>query len=468
MRLSRSLPVSLLSVAAGLSLVACSQAAPSSDPTTADSPTGGDTGTAAPPANDPETLEGWGANMRELYDGVEITIAAHSHPSIEAFRTMDADFTALTGIKVNWDVMEQTSLKNKQLLDFTSNTGIYDVHLVDPFAQAEFVDKGVIAPLDTYLDDPAAVPGWFDYADIVPAYSSVDEFGGEVFGLPIAGETRFLGYRTDLFEEHGKTPPTTMDEFLELAEYFNGKEDGLYGIAMRAQRGIHFGSGLMSIMYPLTDGFIDQETGEATMDDPEMVAALQYYVDLLSYGPPDIANYTHEEALSAFASGRTAMWFDASAIAPRLLDPEQSDIADVVDFVTPPDGPKGEAAAIAGWRMALASKSKNPGAAMALMTYLASKEMAPTYVAAGGVPTRVSQFSAPSTPSEEKIFPVVLASLDKAKAAADRGVSYVPANPNLGQIMDRIGYYGSLAQAGELTVQEAAEQAQAELVELTS
>ncbi|MDQ2623893.1 MAG: sugar ABC transporter substrate-binding protein [Actinomycetota bacterium] len=461
------MPVMLLAAAATLSLAACGQQAPAKDPTT-DSSDSGTTEPAAPPANDPATLEGWGANMRDLYEGVEVTIAAHSHPSIEAFRTMDADFTALTGIKVNWDVMEQTSLKNKQLLDFTSNTGIYDVHLVDPFAQAEFVDKGVIAPLNTYLDDAAAVPAWFDYADIVPAYSSVDDFGGEIFGLPIAGETRFLGYRTDLFAKHGKTPPTTMAEFLELAEFFDTEEEGVYGIAMRAQRGIHFGSGLMSIMYPLTDGFIDQKTGKATMDDPEMVAALQYYVDLLSFGPPDIANYTHEEALSAFAAGRTAMWFDASAIAPRLLDPEQSEIADVVDFVTPPDGPKGEAAAIAGWRMALASKSANPGAAMALMTYLASKEMAPTYVGAGGVPTRVSQFSAPSTPAEEKIFPVVLASLEKAKAAADRGVSYVPANPNLGQIMDRIGYYGSLAQAGELSVEEAAKQAQAELVELTS
>lgn len=467
MRLSRSTPATLLVAVAGLSLAACSQQAPAQDPTTPPG-TSDESEPAQPPAGDPETLEGWGATMRERYEGVELTIAAHSHPSIEAFRTMDADFTALTGITVNWDVMEQTSLKNKQLLDFTSNTGIYDVHLVDPFAQAEFVDKGVIAPLDTYLDDAVAVPSWFDYEDIVPAYSSVDEFDGGIYGLPIAGETRFLGYRTDLFERYDKTPPATMAEFLELAEFFDGQEDGLYGVAMRAQRGIHFGSGLMSIMYPLTDGFIDQSTGAATMDDPEMVAALQFYVDLLSYGPPDIANYTHEEALSAFAAGSTAMWFDASAIAPRLLDPEQSEIADVVDFVTPPDGPKGEAAAIAGWRMALASKSENPGAAMAFMTYLASKEMAPTYVAAGGVPTRVSQFSAPSTPSEEKIFPVVLASLEKAKAAADRGVSYVPANPNLGQIMDRIGYYGSLAQAGELTVQEAAEQAQAELVELTS
>lgn len=445
-----------IALVAGLSLAACSAGAPSVQEAS-----------PLPQSNDASTLEGWGANIREAYEGTEITIAAHAHPSIEAFRTMDADFTDLTGIKVNWDVMEQTSLKNKQLLDYTSNTQIYDVLLVDPFAQAEFVDKKVIAPLNTYLDDENAAPAWFDYGDIVPAYSSVDDFDGEVFGIPIAGETRFLGYRADLFEKYGKQPPKDMAEFLELAEFFNGKEPGLYGVAMRAQRGIHFGSGLMSIMYTMTDGFIDQKTGKPTMNDPEMVDALQFYVDLLSFGPPDIANYTHEEALSAFASGKTAMWFDATAIAPRLLDPEQSEIADKVAFMSPPDGPKGEAAAIAGWRMALASNSKNPGAAMALITYLASKEMSSTYVAAGGVPTRTSQFSNPSTETEKMLFPTILESLDKAKALSDRGISYVPANPNLGQIMDRIGYWGSLAQTGESSVADAAEEAQKELVEMT-
>lgn len=420
-----------------------------------------------PSANDPSTIDGWAANVLEAYDGTELTIAAHSHPSVEAFQKLTPRFTELTGIKVNWDVMEQTSLKNKQLLDYTSKTKIYDVLLVDPFAQAEFVDKGAIAPLDEYLDDVAFAPAWFDYADIVPAYSSVDEFDGDIFGVPIAGESRFLGYRTDLFEKYDKEPPKTMDEFLELAEFFNGKEPGLYGVSMRAQRGIHFGSGLMSIMYTMTDGFIDQKTGKPTMDDPSMVKALQFYVDLLQFGPPDIANYTHEEALTAFASGKSAMWFDATAIAPRLLDPAQSDIADKVNFIAPPDGPNGPAAAIAGWRMALASNSENQGAAAALMIYLASKEMSGAYVDAGGVPTRTSQFTNPSTPTEELIFPVILESLGKAQMLADRGISYVPANPNLGQIMDRIGYWGSLALAGDVTVQNSADEAQKELLEMT-
>lgn len=419
-----------------------------------------------PTASDPSTIEGWAENIREAFDGESVAIAAHSHPSIEAFQTMTDDFTELTGITVEWDVMEQTALKNAQLLDHTSGAGNFDILLVDPFAQAEFVDKEVIAPLNVYLDDPNLVPEWFDYDDIVPAYSAVDDFDGEVYGIPIAGETRFLGYRTDLFEEHGKQPPETMAEFLELAEYFDGQEEGLYGVAMRAQRGIHFASGLMSIMYGLTDGFVDQTTGEPTMDDPEMVAALQFYVDLLSYGPPDIANYTHEEALQAFAAGSTAMWFDATAIAPRLLDPSQSQIADNVAFIAPPDGPKGEAAAIAGWRMALASRSENPGPAMAVITYLASKEMSGTYVDAGGVPTRTSQFSNPTTEVELVLFPTILESLDKAAALADRGISYVPSSPTLGQVMDRVGYYGSLAQTGEMTVEEAAQAAQEELLDM--
>jgi len=414
------------------------------------------------PSPGADTLEAWGQTIKEKYGGKEITIAAHPHPSTEAFQKITKGFEDLTGIKVKWDVMEQTYLKNKQLLDFTGKTGIYDIMMVDPFAQAEFVSKGVIAPLDEYLQDPSMAADWFDYGDIVPAYSNVDKYDGKVYGIPTAGETRFLGYRTDLFEKYNKQPPKTMDEFMELAKFFKDKEPGLYGVAMRAQRGIHFTSGMMSIMYTMTDGFIDQKSGAVTINEPSMKQAMQYYIDLLDNAPPDVVSYTHEEALSAFASGKTAMWLDASAIAPKLLDPKTSTIHDKVAFLPPPDGPSGQAAAIAGWRMALASTSKNKDAAWAFMAYMTSKQMSSEYVKNGGVPTRTSQFEAPKTDSEKIIFPVVIDSLKKAEALFARGISYVPPNDRLGQLMDRIGYYGSMALSKEMTVDEASDKAQVE------
>ncbi|MFD2132818.1 ABC transporter substrate-binding protein [Pseudogracilibacillus auburnensis] len=410
-------------------------------------------------------LAAWGKEINEQFSGEEINLAFASHPSTDSFQQMTKDFEKLTGIKVRWEVMEQTYLKNKQLMDFTSKTGTYDVLMVDNFWGDEYVTKKVIEPLDSYLEDESLTPEWFNYEDIVPAYrNGFTKFDGKTYGIPTAGETRFIGYRTDLFEKYDKEPPKTMAEFKELAEFFNGKEDDLYGVSMRAQRGIHFASGLMSVLYNFSDGFFDQETGEILMDDPKTVEALQFYVDMLKLAPPDVASYTHEEALSAFMSGKSAMWLDATAIAPQILDPEKSSIADNVAFVPTPEGPAGRASALAGWSMAIPETSKKKEAAWAFIVYMNSEAMSELYMANGGVPVRTSQFEAAG--DGEKLNPIILEALEDANALVERGISWVPPSPNLGQILDRVGYYGSMALSDEISVEEASIKAQKEIEDI--
>ena len=65
---------------------------------------------------DISTLEGWGSAIKAKYDGTTITVAMAAHPSTEAFKTMADEFTALTGIKVEWDIVEETNLKSKELM----------------------------------------------------------------------------------------------------------------------------------------------------------------------------------------------------------------------------------------------------------------------------------------------------------------------------------------------------------------
>ena len=148
--------------------------------------------------------------------GTEITCAFATHPSTEAFQAMTAEFEELTGIKVNWDVMEETYLKNKQLMDYAGSSRLYDVLMVDGFWISEYAPKQVIVPLSDFINSDAT-PGWFDYEDIMPAYrNGIGAYAGEVYGIPTAGETRFVGYRKDLFEKYGKTPPETLDELRSL------------------------------------------------------------------------------------------------------------------------------------------------------------------------------------------------------------------------------------------------------------
>ncbi|XID91819.1 ABC transporter substrate-binding protein [Paenibacillaceae bacterium WGS1546] len=414
------------------------------------------------------TLADWGSSIKSKHEGTEINLAFASHPSTDAFQKMTKQFEELTGISVKWEVMEEGYLKNKQLLDYTGKTGTYDVLMVDGFWMSEYGAKKVVEPLDDYLADAAITPEWFDYEDIVPAYrNGISKYDGKTYGIPTAGETRFIAYRTDLFEKYGKEPPQTMDEFLELAQFFNGKEDGLYGVSMRAQRGTHAASGLLSLMYNFGGGFINQQTGEATVNDPKSVQAMQFYVDLLKNAPKDVASYTHEEALSAFTTGKAAMWLDATALATRILDAGSSQVTDKVAFVPTPEGPEGRASALAGWNMSISSLSKKKEAAWAFIVFMNSKEQAKEYVQEGGVPVRTSIYTDEELAASDISYPVQLEALNDANVLVEKGISWIPPHEKLGQILDRVGYYVSSAMFGEATVQEAADKAQKEVQDIT-
>ena len=420
---------------------------------------------------DVSTLEGWGAKIKSESDGKTITVAMASHPSTEAFQDMVDDFTALTGIDVVWDVVEETNLKSKQLLD-VQGSGTYDVLMVDAFWMAEYASKGLLVPLADNLADETLTPAWFDYEDIMPAYrDGISSANGVIYAIPSSGETRFIAYRTDLFEKYDKQPPETMAEFLELAQFFNDCEDVEYGVSMRAQRGIHFASGWMSLMYNFGGGFLDQTTLDSdnvvvTCTTPETVESLQYFVDLMKCAPPDVSTYTHEEALGAFISGKTAMWLDATALADQITDPESSVVADNVAFVATPTGPAGDGAALAGWSLGISTASKNSAEAWAFIVYMASKENSLTYVGNGGGATRASVFENAELAEAHPSYPAQLVALEAANGLVEKGLSWIPQHEQSNAILEIAGNNGCAALVGDMTVEEACQTMQTQIEDL--
>ncbi len=411
----------------------------------------------------PSSGDAWVDMVKKAYGGTTITIAATSHPAADSIRAMEKDFTALTGIKVRWDSMEEGLLRQKLLMEHQSKTGVYDVMMIDAFNLAEYQPSGVALPLKALIDNKEMTPSWYDYEDISGAFrDGVGGYKNVVYGIPIAGETRFLGYRKDLFEKYGKQVPKTLAEMLELAKFFTGKEPGLYGIGMRAQRGIHFASGWMTLMYSLGGEFLDQKTWKPLCNSPGTISSLEYYVNLLKYAPPDVGVYTHEEAISAFMAGKTAMWLDATAIAPWILDPTKSKVYDKVAFAPPPAGPAGDFGVMAGWSIGISSDSpkKQQEAAWAFIMYMTSKKNSKAYVLGGGTPTRASLLNDPDVLKVHPYLPAMNLALKSADNLVKTGRTWIPANVKAIKILEVGGEFGSRVQAGELSAKDAMDQAQ--------
>jgi multiple sugar transport system substrate-binding protein len=90
-----------------------------------------------------------------------------------------------------------------------------------------------LAPLDDYIAKSTII----DIDDYVPAYLEPSRVGDVQYGLPFAGETTMLFYRTDRFEEVGldpNHPPETWEEFQEYAEKLTDTANAKYGFAVFA------------------------------------------------------------------------------------------------------------------------------------------------------------------------------------------------------------------------------------------
>ncbi len=411
-------------------------------------------------ATDVSTVEKWAETVKARSNGKTINLLFASHPSTDAIRKMTDEFTRLTGIKTNWKLITDGTIKNVQLLESSSRAGNFDVYMVDGFSVADFYNRKFIIDLSGYLKDPLRTPKWFDYEDILLGYrDGISMVGSTPVAIPIAGESRFIGYRTDLFQKYDKKPPKTMDEYLALAKFFNGREPGLYGVAMRAASGRMCGTAWMSIAYNFTDDpIVDHKTLKPTFNTPGALASVKFYVDLMRQGPPDISTYTHEEAGAAFMQGKVAMWLDATALVAWMEDKKKCLVWDRIDYVPTPDGPAGAAATIAGWNMGIPYEAKNKSEAWDFIAYMCSRAKMKEYMMNGGVATRTSAYADKDLIARNPSYPAQLAALDKAGQLAARGVKYISPTPYILDLMGICGTYINKAIIGGITPEQACAQ----------
>lgn len=414
----------------------------------------------------PVYADEWAERVNAQFSGQTITCAFAPHPTTTAFQVMVKEFTALTGINVRWDIREENQLRQKLLADHAAKTGLYDVLLIDAFNMAEYAPTGLAVDLEPLLKNPELTPDWFNYKDILSAYrNGIGKYQGVIYGIPVAGETRYVGYRKDLFQKYGKQPPETMADLLALATFFQGKEPGLYGIGMRGQRGIHFASGWMTTMYQNGGQFLDQQTWQVLVNQPQTVASLEYYVDLLRQGPPDIGAYTHQEPVEAFMAGKTALWFDSTAWTSTILDRSRSAIVDQVGFVPPPSGQAGAYGALAGWNVGISSDipDNRKAAAWAFIVWMTSQRNAEEYVKLGGTPVRKSVYTNPALIAEDWTFPIQLKALERAANLVKAGITWIPPHVNTMQVLEVVGNAGADVLDGKMNAQEALDRAQKEV-----
>ena len=279
---------------------------------------------------------------------------------------------ASTGNKLNWTVLEENVLRQKVTTDIATKGGQFDIITIGAYETPLWGKQGWLVSLDDLGDA-------YDYGDIIPQVKDALSVDGKLYAVPFYAESSFTFYRKDLFEKAGLTMPEkpTFAQITEFASKLTDKDAGIYGICLRGKPG--WGEN-MAFFTTLVNGMGGQWFGmdwKPMLESPEWKESLAWYLDVMTkYGPPGASANGHNENRALFATGKCAMWIDATSAAGYIYNPKESQVADKTAFTASPVSDKNPNASGWSWAWALGipSSSKKADAAKSFLAWATSKD----------------------------------------------------------------------------------------------
>lgn len=309
------------------------------------------------------------------YKGTRLAVLMEGHPTTDGIQALLPEFTKETGIEVELEVVPESDITAKMLLEFSSGSGRYDVVQNNIIFIPGFVKAGYISPLN---ESATKFPTNYDKADFVPGYLNTNIVDGKLYGLPVYGESTFLMYRKDIFEQYGINPPKTFAEVVAAAKTVKEKSNGdMVGITMRGAQGIHSVYVWAGWLWGYGGEFITKD-GKSALATDEAAASLEAFAGVLrDFGPVGVANFGWEENRVLFQGGKAAMTMDATVNGAFNEDPAISSVVGKVGYVPVPvetDKLKGGSSSLAVHSLYVASASQNKEAAWLFASWATAKE----------------------------------------------------------------------------------------------
>jgi len=284
------------------------------------------------------------------------------------------NFTKDTGIKVNFTVLDENSLRAKVQDDVANKTGAFDVVTIGAYEVPIWSKNGWLHEVSSYADKDSE----FDTGDILaPMKTGSSGKDGKLYGIPFYGESSMLMYRKDLLAAKGLSMPEhpTWQQVGDIAAKLADKKTGMAGICLRGLKGWgEMFAPLTTVVNTFGGTWFDQNW-KAQVNGPEFTQAVQFYTDLVkNYGEPDPQTAGFAECQNAMGQGKAAMWYDATSGAGKLEDPSQSTVAGKLGYAFAPVVRTKYSGWLWSWDWAMPSTTKKGDVAWKFISWASSKK----------------------------------------------------------------------------------------------
>ena len=157
-----------------------------------------------------------GAGALGAEEGVEtVTVAIVSNPQMEDAITLSPQFEAENpGIRLRFVSLSENEARAKITASVATGGGEFDIVMISNYETPQWAQNGWLTDLQPYID---ATPG-YDAADFIPTVRDSLSYQGSMYSVPFYGESSFLMYRKDLFQQAGIQMPA-QPTWPQVAEF---------------------------------------------------------------------------------------------------------------------------------------------------------------------------------------------------------------------------------------------------------
>lgn len=224
----------------------------------------------------------------------------------------------LTGISVETLEGSTSETFTKQVAEHVAGSGKIDVVEALGGWIPDFADRGVIAPIDSYIAKYKAAA---TIKDIHPAYRSMATYKGKTYGFFDDGDVWMLYYRKDIFAngklraayraKYGKSlaPPRTWDEMTQISQFITDQmAPKVYGQAESRALGNAGNYFYFCETFRAFGGrFFNPATMKAEINGPAGVRAMNVILKELAASPPGSEKFDFLTMWTTWLQGKTAM-----------------------------------------------------------------------------------------------------------------------------------------------------------------
>ncbi|MEM1385225.1 MAG: sugar ABC transporter substrate-binding protein [Pseudomonadota bacterium] len=399
-----------------------------------------------------------------------VTIATVNNGDMIRMQGLADAFTAEhPDITLEWVTLEENVLRQRVTQDIATKGGQFDIMTIGTYEVPIWGAQDWLVSLND-------LPAEWDAADLLPAIKGGLTIEGELYAAPFYGESSMVMYRTDLMTAAGLEMPEapTWAFIKDAAAAMTDKENEVYGICLRGKAGWGENMAFLTAMSNSFGAKWFDESWAPQFDSDAWAETLNFYMDVMTnYGPPGASTNGFNENLSLFQQGKCGMWIDATVAASFVTNPNDSTVADKVGFALAPDNGLGKRGNwLWAWSLAIPAGSDATEAAKTFIAWATSKDYTALVAEKEGwanVPpgTRTSLYENPEYLAAAPFAEMTLGSINAADPTQPTidpvpytGVQFV-AIPEFAGIATQVGQEFSAALAGQQSVEEALEKAQA-------